>query len=170
MSNDQLMQTPEKHDLVVTRIFNASITDVWKAWSDPAYVMQWWGPAGFTAPSADIDFREGGISLVCMRAPQEYGGQDMYSIWEYQTIVPMERIVYIHNLADKHGKKVDPVQMGMPPDFPQDQRHTVTFKALSNDKTEMTITEYDWTPGQMMEMSKLGLEQCLDKIAAIFAT
>jgi uncharacterized protein YndB with AHSA1/START domain len=169
MSNDQLTQTPEKHDLVVTRVFDAPITEVWKAWFDPEYVMQWWGPDGFTSPSADIDFREGGTSLVCMRAPQEYGGQDMYSTWEYQTIAPMERIVYIHNLADKHGKQVDPVQMGMPSDFPQDQRHTVTFKALGNDKTEMTVTEYDWTPGQMMEMSKLGLEQCLDKMAAIFA-
>ena len=38
-----------------------------------------WGPNGFTSPCAEIDFREGGISLVCMRAPEEMGGQDLYS-------------------------------------------------------------------------------------------
>ncbi|MGQ0798135.1 MAG: SRPBCC domain-containing protein, partial [Methanobacteriota archaeon] len=39
---------------------------------------------------------------------------------------------------------------------------------LGDGNTEVTVTEYGWTVGQMMEMSKLGLEQCLDKMAAIF--
>lgn len=130
----------KKRDLVVTRLFNAPLSLVWKAWSDPEYVMQWWGPEGFTSPLAQIDFREGAPSLVCMSSP-EYG--DHYSIWRYEKIVPMQRIEYIHNLADKDGKKVDPVEIGMPPDFPQDQRHTVTFKDVGNGQTEMTVTEYD---------------------------
>lgn len=71
-------------------------------------------------------------------------------------------------LADKDGKKVDPVKMGMPPDFPQNQRHVVTFKDVGNGQTELTVTEHDWTVGHMMELSKLGLNQCLDKMAAIF--
>jgi hypothetical protein len=50
--------------------------------------MQWWGPEGFTCPVAKMDFREGGTSLVCMSSP-EYG--DLYSNWEYQKIVPMQR-------------------------------------------------------------------------------
>ena len=102
--------------------FDAPVERVWKAWIDPQQVMQWWGPDHFTSPSAQIDFREGGISLVCMRAPKEFGGQDMYSTWAYMKIVPLQSIEYIHNLADKNGKKVDPVKLGMPSDFPQDQR------------------------------------------------
>jgi uncharacterized protein YndB with AHSA1/START domain len=155
----------KKRDLVVTRLFNAPLSLVWKAWSDPECVMQWWGPEGFTSPLAQIDFREGATSLVCMSSP-EYG--DLYSIWRYEKIVPMQRIEYIHNLADKDGQKVDPVEIGMPPDFPQDQLHTVTFKDVGNGQTEMTVTEYGWTVGHMMEMSKLGLNQCLDKMAASF--
>ncbi len=159
----------EKKDLIFTRVFDAPIERVWQAWSNPADVMQWWGPTGFTSPMAKLDFREGGTSLVCMRAPADFGGQDMYSTWDYQRIVPQERIEYIHNLADKDGNKVDPVNLGMPSDFPQDQRHTVTFKAISDNKTELVVTEHDWTVGQMMEMSKMGMEQCLDKMAALFA-
>ena len=44
----------------------------------------------------------------------------------------------------------------------------VTFKDLGNGKTEVAVTEYDWTDGQMMEMSKMGMEQWLDKMAVCF--
>lgn len=161
--------TTQKRDLVITRVFDAPLELVWKAWTDPECVMQWWGPTYFTSPSAEIDFREGGTSLVCMRAPKEFGGQDMYSTWTYTKIVPLKRIEYIHNLADKEGQQIDPVQLGLPADFPQDQRHVVTFKALGNNQTELTVTEYGWVVGHMMEMSKTGMEQCLDKMALIFA-
>ena len=156
----------KKKDLVVTRVFDAPLEQVWKAWSDPEYVMQWWGPEGFTSPLARMDFREGGTSLVCMRSPE---GQDLYNTWTYRKIVPMQRIEFILSFTNKDGRKVDPVEVGLPPDLPQSVRNTVTFKAVGDDKTEMTVTEHDWTVGQMMEMSKAGLEQCLDKMAAIFA-
>ena len=159
---------PKKRDLVVTRIFDAPVEMVWKAWTDPEVVMQWWGPTGFTSPLARIDFREGGTSLVCMRAP-EYGFGDQYSTWQYREIVPMKRIDYIHNLADQDGNKIDPTSIGMPADFPQDLRNRVTFNDLGGGKTELTVTEYGWTVGHMMELSQKGLEQCLDKMAAIFA-
>lgn len=159
----------KKIDLVLTRVFHAPIERVWKAWSEPEKVMQWWGPDRFTSPSATIDFREGGTSLVCMRAPKEFGGQDMYSTWAYTKIVPMKSIEYIHNLADKHGNKVDPVKLGMPSDFPRDQRNLVTFKAVGENKTEITVTEFEWTVGKMLELSETGLNQCLDKMAASLA-
>ena len=158
----------ETRDLVVTRIFNAPIQRVWNAWTDPQQVMQWWGPIGFSSPSAKMEFREGGTSLVCMRASKEFGGQEHYSTWAYSKIVPMRTIEYIHNLADKHAHKADPVKLGLPPDFPRDQRHLVTFKDLGNGKTEMTITQFDWTVCKMLQLAELGLNQSLDKLAAIF--
>ena len=51
--------------MVVTRIFDAPRELVWKAWTDPKYVMQWWGPKGFTVPVCQMDFRVGGkLSLL----------------------------------------------------------------------------------------------------------
>jgi uncharacterized protein YndB with AHSA1/START domain len=127
------------------------------------------GPRSLHLSAREDRFRVGGASLVCMRAPKEFGGQDHYSMWKYQSIEPMRRIEYIHNLANKDGEKIDPVTIGMPPDFPQDQRHIVTFKPLGDRKTELNITEFGWSAGHMMEMSKLGMEQCLDKMAAALA-
>jgi len=69
---DDSIESAEKEDLVVSRVLDAPVEQVWKAWTDPEHVMRWWGPDHFTAPVAKIDFREGGISLVCMSSP-EYG-------------------------------------------------------------------------------------------------
>jgi hypothetical protein len=54
--------------------------------------------------------------------------------------------------------------MDMPSDFPQDMRTVVAFKAIGN-KTEMTVTEYDWAAGQMFDYLATGLNQSLDKMA-----
>ena len=163
--SDSTTQSVKKQDIVVTRVFDVPVEQVWRAWVDPQLVMQWWGPDGFTSPSAQMDFREGGTSLVCMRPPKEFGNQDFYNTWTYTKIVPNEMIEFIQNLSDKDGKLIDPVTVGMPPDFPRDMRSVVAFKSMGS-QTELTATEYDWTPGQMMEFSKLGLEQCLDKMKA----
>ena len=171
MNNNNPAPTSKKRDLVVTRVFDAPVELVWKAWTDPKHVMQWWGPDYFTSPIAKMDFREGRTSLVCMRAPKEFGGQDMYSTWAYKKIVPMQSIEFIQNLSDKDGNLADPIKMGLPPEFPQDTRTVVTFKDLGNGKTEMTVTE-DGMPEANIQMGKnaeIGLNQSLDKMAASFA-
>lgn len=159
----------EKRDLIFTRTFNAPLEQVWRAWTDPTLVMQWWGPDRFTCPSAEMNVREGERSLVCMRAPKEFGGQDMYSTWEYRKVVPMERLEFIHNLSDHEGNKVDPATKGLPPDFPVDQLQAVGFRDLGDGTTVLTVTEYGWTEGEMMKMSEMGMNQCLDKMATALA-
>ena len=160
------MNTPvSTHDLTVTRTFDAPLALVWQAWSDPAHVMHWWGPTYFTSPLCKMDFREGGTTLVCMRSPD---GHDMYNTWTYTRIVPMQRIEFIHNFSDKEGNKLNPADMGMPPGIPMNVRHLITFNALNDHKTEMTVTEYGYTLEQVVDLSRQGLEQCLDKMAASF--
>lgn len=158
----------KKKDLVVTRVFDAPVELVWKCWTDSELVMRWSGPNGFTCPIAKLDFREGGTSLVCMREPKEFGGKDMYSIWFYKKIMPMKLIEITSNLSDKDGKALDPVTLGLPPEFTKDIRMVVTFKKVGSDKTEMTVTQYDWTVSQMSDMAEAGWNQSLDKMQLIF--
>ena len=159
----------QTYNVIATRVFEAPVERVWKAWSDPNDVMQWWGPTGFTCPLADMDFREGGTSLVCMRAPQEYGGQDLYNTWTYSRIEPFKRIVFVHRFTDRNGTMLDPAQVGIPPDVPKEVPHVIAFNALGKDQTEMTVTEYGYATAEARDLSKLGLEQCLDKMARIFS-
>ena len=160
---------PQMFDVVVTRVFDVPVEEVWKAWSDPAYVTRWWGPTGFTSPSAEMDFRVGGASLVCMRAPAEYGGQDTYHTWTYTRIDPHEQIKFVSNFANEDGTHLDPAAMGMPPGVPREVPHVIALKGAGDGGTEITVTEYGYTTEEARNLSKVGMGQCLDKMAAIFA-
>jgi uncharacterized protein YndB with AHSA1/START domain len=131
--------------------------------------MRWWGPTGFTSPSCKIDFREGGKFVFHMRAPKEFqGGQDFYLAGVYKKIVPMKLIEFSQGLSDKDGNGIDPTTMGMPADFPKEIPSALAFKRVG-DKTELTVTEYGWAVGQMRDMSEAGMNECLDKLAAVLA-
>lgn len=152
-------------EIVVKRVFDAPVTEVWKYWTDAAYVQKWWGPRMFSCPMATLDVRVGGVSVVAMQSPD---GQVFYSSWTYITVIPLEKIEYIHNLADKDGKTLDPVSVGMPADFPQGVQSTITFTKVGEDKTEMIVTEY-FPVSSMSANAKLGLEQSIEKMAEAFA-
>lgn len=156
------------HKVEVTRLFDAPVEEVWRAWSEPAYIRQWWGPTGFTCPRAEIDFREGGTSLVVMRAPEEYGGQEIYNTWTYRKIDPHQRIELMSHFTDKGRAKLDPAELGMPPGIPKEVPHVIAFKELDGNRTEMTVTEYGYALEETRDLSKMGMEQCLDKMAMIF--
>jgi uncharacterized protein YndB with AHSA1/START domain len=152
-------------DVVVTRLFDAPIERVWRAFTTDADVTRWWGPDGFTAPHVRMDAREGGASVVCMRSPE---GHDMWMRWDYTVVNAPHRLEYVQNISDAEGNHVDPVSIGMPPDFPRDVATVVALRAVG-DQTELVMTEHTTTSAQMMEMSRLGLEQCMDKMGKIFS-
>ena len=59
--------------------------------------------------------------------------------------------------------------MGVPPGVSYDVPHVIAFDAVGDNGTEMTVTEHGYTTEQARDLSKAGMEQCLDKMAAIFA-
>lgn len=154
-------------EMPIRRTFGPPRERVFEAGTNPEYVRQWWGPEGFTCPEAEIDFREGGTSLVGMRSPE---GQDLYNTWTYREIVTNERIEFVLNFTNEAGEKLDRAELGRPPGVPTDVRHLVTFDDLTDDTSEMTVTEYGYTSDQTVEMSERGMEQCLDRRAVLVAS
>jgi uncharacterized protein YndB with AHSA1/START domain len=158
----------EPRELTITSIFDVPVEQLWEAWSESSLIKQWWGPYGFTAPIAEIDFREGGISLVAMSSPS-FG--TFYNTWSYKKIVPMERIEFVHHFSDRHGNRLDPAETGLPiaEGIPYEVPHVITFKSLENGTAELTVVEYGYTTDRAVELSRMGMEQCLDKIAQIYS-
>jgi uncharacterized protein YndB with AHSA1/START domain len=148
------------HDLSSTRILPVPPAETWKAWEESEYVKQWWGPHGFTCPIADVEFREGGRTLVCMRAPDF---DDMFNTWTYGRIVPHERIEYVLRFTDAAGTPHDPPMPGVPSEV----SHVVTFAPFDGGTT-LTVSEFGYETAEAAEVSQGGLEQCLDKLVAIF--
>jgi uncharacterized protein YndB with AHSA1/START domain len=153
-------QAQQANELLITRVFDAPLDKVWKAWTDPDEIKKWWGPAQFTAPSIENDFRVGGKYLYSMRGPD---GQEYWSTGVYREIVPMERIVVTDSFADENGNVVPASHYGMT-DFPMETEITVTFADLDG-KTELTLKHSGMPAGEMGEQAEAGWNQSLDKFA-----
>lgn len=52
---------------------------IWAAWTDPAKVAQWWGPAGFTSTAEALDRRAGGTFRVIMHGPDGVDYPNVYT-------------------------------------------------------------------------------------------
>jgi uncharacterized protein YndB with AHSA1/START domain len=111
-----------------------------------------------------MDFCEGGNYVFCMRAPADQGGYEHYTSGVYQRIVPMELIEFTQSMSDRDGNRIDPSQVGMPAEFPEEIRTVITFTRVRGDMTELAVTEYDWTTSQMYIYSIAGLHQSIDKL------
>jgi uncharacterized protein YndB with AHSA1/START domain len=90
----------EGHELALTRVFDAPRKLVFKAWTDPKIVAQWWGPHHFTNPVCELDARPGGAIRIHMRGPD---GTVYPMTGTYQEIVEPERIVFTSAALDAAG-------------------------------------------------------------------
>ena len=152
--------------MVVTRVFDAPRELVWKAWTDPKYVMQWWGPKGFSSPVCRMDFRVGGKYLCVMKSPD---GQVFYNGGEYYEIVPQEKIVSSMFFADAEGNKVDPEQYGIEHEAIEDVHDTVLFEDLGNGKTKLTFIGNEPMESAVNSGQLEGWNEILGKVADVLA-
>ncbi|HVI08244.1 MAG TPA: SRPBCC domain-containing protein [Candidatus Binatia bacterium] len=150
--------------MVVTRIFDAPRELVWQAWTDPKYVVQWWGPNGFTVPVCRMDFRVGGKSLFCMKTPD---GQECWNLVEYHEIVPLEKIVSLMHFSDPKGNKIDPAQLGMEYEAIDGAYDVTIFEDLGKGRTKLTHTGNEPMESARNSGQLEGWKQILDKVAAV---
>jgi uncharacterized protein YndB with AHSA1/START domain len=88
--NRRTQSQPERQ-ILIERILDAPRELVWKAWTDPAHLAQWWGPTGFTTTIEQMDVRPGGAFKQVMHGPD---GTDYPHSSVFVEVVKPERIVY----------------------------------------------------------------------------
>ncbi|HEX3153019.1 MAG TPA: SRPBCC domain-containing protein [Candidatus Angelobacter sp.] len=146
-----------KGELVTTRVFDAPPDVVFKAWTDPKQMAQWWGPKNFTNPVCELDVRPGGAWRIIMRAPDgvEYECSGVYS----EVLAP-QRLVFSNNAFDHQGKAL------------LEGVTSVTFEAQGA-KTKLTLetrmvgkVSY---AAQMLAGMEAGWNQSLDRLADLIA-
>ncbi len=152
--------------MVITRVFDAPRALVWKAWTDPKYVMQWWGPKGFTTPVCKMDFRVGGKFLYCMRSPD---GQEFWNGGEYHEIVLREKIVFSMYFSDAEGNKVEPEHYGIDHEAIEGAHDMTLFEDFGSGQTKITFIGNETMENAMKSGQVEGMNEILDKAAAVLA-
>ncbi len=92
--------SPAHEDFVISRTFDAPRALVWKAWTEPEQLAQWWGPKGCTIRVAKFDLRPGGMFHYAMAFQP---GHDMWGRFVYREIEQPERMVYVNSFSDPEG-------------------------------------------------------------------
>ena len=87
------MENIENRELRITRTLKAPIELVWKVWTEPEHIVNWWGPIGFTNTIKKMDFKEGGEWLLTMHGPD---GTNFPNRSIFKEIVPFKKIVFEH--------------------------------------------------------------------------
>lgn len=114
---------PLDREVVISRVINAEREKVFRAWSDPAQIVQWFGPSGMDVETHEIDIREGGIWRFDMATPD---GTRFANHMEFQRI-DAPRLIEVKHGADAN----DPDSFWM----------LITFDEQSNGKTVITLRQ-----------------------------
>ena len=78
------------HELVLTRLIDADPMDVYRCWTEPELMKQWFTPRPWTTPVIENDVRPGGTSYVLMRGPE---GEEHPNRGVYLEVVPGRKLV-----------------------------------------------------------------------------
>jgi uncharacterized protein YndB with AHSA1/START domain len=118
-------------EIVLSRVITAPRSVVFKAWTDPVHLPNWFGPAGFTIDTQEIDIRIGGCWRFVFTAPDgtRYTNRMVFLKVEAPRLLEMD-----------HGSDKD--------DDPARFRVTVTFDEQSDGKTVLTLRQLHPTKAQ----------------------
>ena len=122
-------------DLLITHLFDAPRELVFKAWTDPEQLKQWYAPEGCAIELKSLDVKVGGEFHLVIKDPV-YG--DCWIKGRYQEVLVPEKLVFSMILSNANGDNVTALKAGKPEDWPEALVTTVTFTSVSN-QTKVTL-------------------------------
>lgn len=159
MTNTNPAGVAAERELVLTRIINAPREKVFRAWTEPELLKQWFTPRPWTTPVVETDVRPGGSSLVVMRGPD---GTEHPNRGVYLEVVKHERLVF----TDAYTKAWEPSEKPF-------MTVILTFEDAGG-KTKYTARVRHWSVADRETHEKMGFhpgwDQATDQLAALVAT
>ena len=147
-----------ERELVLTRLIAAPRAKLYRAWTEPELLKQWFAPLPYTTPVAELDVRPGGSCLVVMRDPD---GNDWPNPGVYLDVVKNERLIF----TDAYVRAWEPSKKPF-------MTAIVTF-ADEEGGTRYTARVLHWTVADREEHERMGFHQgwgqCADQLAALAA-
>lgn len=98
MTNMELLEAKPDRTIISTRTVDATIEEVFRAWTDPNHLKVWWGPNGFTNTFETYDLRVGGTWKFVMHGPEKgnYNNECVFLKIEKPNLIAWDRISQPH--------------------------------------------------------------------------
>jgi uncharacterized protein YndB with AHSA1/START domain len=159
MENSVGTSSIKDRELILTRIIDAPREKVFRAWTEPELMKQWFTPRPYTTPVVEIDLRPGGANFILMRGPE---GNEIPNRGVYLEVVKNERLVF----TDAYIKAWEPSEKPF-------ITVILTFEDQSG-KTKYTARVLHWTVADREAHEKMGFQQgwgaATDQLEALVAT
>ncbi len=137
----------------IVRAFDAPRELVWRAWTEPALLAEWWGPRGFTNPVCEWNARPGAALHVVMRAQN---GTEYPMAGEFREVAAPEKLVFTGGALDDAGHMMFELL------------HTVTFAERKGGTTvtiRTRVTKASAGAERYIGGFEAGMTQSLEKLA-----
>jgi uncharacterized protein YndB with AHSA1/START domain len=154
-----MTEADNDHSLTLTRVFDAPAADVYRCWTEPELMKQWFTPRPYTTPVVETDVRAGGASLIVM---QDEAGNQYPNRGVYLEVVPNRKIVFTDAFTSAWMPSAKPFFVG-----------EIHFEE-ENGKTRYTAIARHWTKEDKENHEKMGFHEgwgaAADQLAAVLKT
>ena len=146
------------YELVLTRLIDAPREKLFRCWTDPQLMKQWFAPLPWTIAHAEMELRPGGKTVFVMRSPE---GQEFPNPGVVLEVVKNEKLVFTDAYTEAWKPSAKPFMTAI-----------VTF-ADEGGKTRYTATALHWTAEDKKAHEDMGFHQgwgqCADQLATLAA-
>jgi uncharacterized protein YndB with AHSA1/START domain len=156
MTTSKATTSTEGRDLILTRMIDGPAEKVFRAWTEPELLKQWFAPSPWTTPTVETDVRVGGSSLVVMQGPD---GTEFPNRGVYLEVVKNQRLVF----TDAYRQAWEPAEKPF-------MTVILTFEEVDG-KTKYTARVRHWTEEDREAHEKMGFHvgwpMCAEQLAAL---
>ncbi len=141
----------ERHELVLTRIIEASPAALYRCWTEPELMKRWFTPRPWTTPVIEVDLRPGGSNYILMRGPD---GEEFPNRGVYLEIVANKRIVFTDAYTSAWEPSAKPFFTGV-----------ITFDDVGQGRTRYTARALHWRAAEREQHEAMGFHEGWGKAA-----
>jgi len=148
-----------EHALELVREIDAPRDKIFRAWTEPALLKQWFTPRPWTVSIAEMDVRVGGASYIVMNGPN---GEEFPNRGVYLEIVANEKIVFTDAYTSAWVPSAKPFFTGI-----------IALEDIGGGRTRYTATAAHWTAEDKETHEKMGFHEgwgkATDQLAELVA-
>ena len=142
------MKPIAERELVITRVFDAPRALVFKVWTDPRHLKNWFGPKDYPAVQMNADIRPGGAWRACLKSTGS--DPDLWVGGVYREIVAPERLVFTFAWEEEGERGLETVV-------------TLTFTVEAG-KTRMTLRQAPFQSTEQRDGHSYGWNSSFDRL------